>query len=52
MSATHYVQTAIEILLVVAGIAGIIYEPIIAKWEQKQGAKMLKAFKKMKECRK
>lgn len=52
MSTTHYIQTTLEILLIVVVIAGFVYEPIIAKWEQKQGEKMLKAFKKMREYRK
>lgn len=52
MSATHYIQTILEILLVVAVIVGFAYEPVIAQWEQKQGEKMLKAFNKRKDFRK
>lgn len=52
MSVSQWIQTIIEILMVVAIIVGFMYEPMIAKWEQKQGEKMLKAFKKMKEYRK
>lgn len=52
MSTLHTIQTVVEILLLIAIIVGIIYEPIIAEWEQKQGEKMLKAFKKQKELRK
>lgn len=52
MSTAHVIQTIIEILVVGAIIVGLIYEPALAKWEQKQGEKMLKAFKKMKEYRK
>ena len=52
MSTSHYIQTILEILLIVAVIVGVMYEPLIAKWEQKQGAKMLKVFKKIKEYRK
>ena len=52
MNTAQYIQTIIEILLIVAVIVGFAYEPIIAKWEQKQGEKMLKAFNKMREYRK
>lgn len=52
MSTTHYILTIFEILLIVAVIVGLIYEPVIAKWEQKKSEKMLKAFKKMREYRK
>ena len=52
MSTAHYIQTIIEILLLVALIVGMIYEPALAKWERKQGEKMLKAFKKTKVYRK
>ena len=52
MSTAHYIQTIIEILLLVALIVGIIYEPALAEWERKQGEKMLKAFHKRKEFRK
>ena len=52
MSTPHIIQTVIEIVLVIGIIAGLIYEPIIAKWEQRQGEKMLKAFKKMRKYRK
>jgi hypothetical protein len=52
MSTTHFIQTIIEVLLIVAVIVAMIYEPVLAEWEQKQGKKMLKTFKKMKEYRK
>lgn len=52
MSTTHYIQTVIEILMIVAIILAMVYEPVLVKWEEKQGQKMLKAFKKMKEYRK
>lgn len=51
MSTAHWIQTIIEILLIVAIIVGWIYEPILAKWERKQGEKMLKAFKHRKDYR-
>ena len=51
MSATHGIQTIIEFLLIVFVTVGIVYEPVIAKWERKQGEKILKAFNKRKEYR-
>ena len=51
MSTTHTIQTVIEILIVIAVIVAVFYEPVIAKWEQKQGEKMLKAFKERKKYR-
>ena len=52
MSTTHVIQTVIEVLLVIAILVGLAYEPVIAKWEYRQGEKMLKAFKKRTEYRK
>ena len=52
MSTSHIIQTAIEFLAIIAIIVAIVYEPVLAKWERKQGEKMLKALKKMKELRK
>ena len=51
MSALHAVQTIIEVLVALALIGGLIYEPALARWEKKQGEKMLKAFKKRREYR-
>ena len=51
MSTIHYLQTGLEVVMVVAVILGIIYEPAIAKWEEKKKEKVLKAFKKRKEYR-
>ena len=51
MSTAHWIQTSIEFLVAIAIIVGFIYEPALAKWEQKQGEKMLRAFKKRKEYR-
>ena len=51
MSTTHLITTLIEILMVAAVIVGLIYEPVIAEWEQRQGAKMLKRFKERKKYR-
>lgn len=52
MSLTHWIATIIEVVLFVVILLAFIYEPALAKWEKKQGEKMLKAFKKMKVYRK
>lgn len=52
MSTTHVIQTAIEFLMLIAVIVGIIYEPILVEWERRQGEKMLKAFNQRKKYRK
>ena len=52
MSTAHWIQTIIEVIMIAVLVVGFIYEPILAEWEQKQGEKMLKAFKKRKEYRK
>ena len=51
MSTAHLIQTIIEILFIVAILVGLVYEPILAKWEEKQGEKMLKAFKERRKLR-
>lgn len=52
MNTTHLIQTIIEALVIPGVIVALFYEPIIAKWERKQGEKMLKAFSKRKGYRK
>lgn len=52
MSTTHVIQTVIELVMIITVVVGFIYEPALARWERKQGEKMLKAFKKRKEYRK
>lgn len=52
MSTAHAIQTTFEILVIAAIIVGYFYQPALAKWERKQGEKMLKAFNKRKEYRK
>lgn len=44
MSTTHWIQTTIEVVMLVAVILCTIYEPILVKWEEKQKKKVLKAF--------
>jgi hypothetical protein len=51
MSAVHWIQTIIEVLMIVLIAVGFLYEPLLAQLEQKQGEKMLKAFNKRKEYR-
>ena len=52
MSTIHYLQTGLEVVMVVAVILGIIYEPAIAKWEEKKKEKVLKAFNDRRKFRK
>ena len=51
MSSIFLFQTTFEIVLVALVIAILVYEPILAKWEEKQKEKVLKALKKRKEYR-
>ena len=46
---SQFFLTVIEIVICGALIIGFMYEPAIAKWEQKQKRKVLKALKKRKE---
>ena len=52
MSTAHLIQTIIEIVVVALIIVGLMYEPVIADWEEKQKEKVLKAFKEMRKYRK
>lgn len=45
------IQTVIEIGLVALVFLGIAYEPALAKWEEKQKEKVLKALKERKALR-
>ena len=51
MSTTHLAQTTFDILVLIAIIVGLIYEPVIAKWEEKQKEKVIKAWKQRKKYR-
>ena len=51
MSTAHWIQTIIEVLMIVAVLIGGLYEPMLAEWEEKQKEKVLKAFNKRKEYR-
>ena len=52
MSTPHTIQTVIEIVVIIALIVGLHYEPIIAEFEDKQKEKVLRAFKERKRYRK
>ena len=52
MSTGHLIITAIEFVAIVVIIVGFIYEPALAKWEEKQKEKVLKALKERKALRK
>lgn len=51
MSTAHLIQTIIEVLIIPAVVVAVIYEPALAKWEQRQKWKVLKAFNERKEYR-
>ena len=51
MSTLHWIQTSLEVVIIAALVLGFIYEPALAKWEQKLKGKVLKAFKDRKEYR-
>lgn len=52
MTTPQIIRTVFEIIMIAVLILGFVYEPALAKWEQRQGEKMLKAFKKMRKYRK
>ena len=51
MSTAHWMQTSLEVVMIAALVLGFIYEPALAKWEQKQKGKVLKAFNGRKKFR-
>ena len=51
MSTTHWIQTTIEIVMLIAVILCTIYEPILVKWEEKQKKKVMKAWKQRRKFR-
>lgn len=51
MSAIHWMATIFEGLMIIAVMLGFIYEPMLAKWEEKQKEKVLAALKERKEYR-
>lgn len=52
MNFSQWVTTSIEFLVVAVVICAVLYEPAIAKWEEKQKEKVLKALKERKGYRK
>lgn len=51
MSNTHLIQTVIEAIAVALVIIAVFYEPAVAKWEEKQKEKVLRAFKNRRKYR-
>ena len=51
MSTAHWIQTSIEVLVMIALILGLVYEPILSKWEEKQKEKVIKAWKQRRKFR-
>lgn len=51
MSTVHTIQTVLEIVMIGLIVLGIIYEPVLAKWEDKQKERILKAFNERKRYR-
>ena len=51
MSISHWIQTSLEVVMIVALALGFIYEPLLAKWEEKQKEKVLRAFKERRKFR-
>ena len=52
MTTPLFMHTIIEIVIAGLLIIGFMYEPVIARWEQRQKKKMLRAFKEMRRYRK
>ena len=51
MSNTHLIHTIVEVVLIALVLIGVFYEPVVAKWEEKQKEKVLKAFKNRRKFR-
>lgn len=52
MSTVHWIQTTLEVVAIALIILGIIYEPLLVKWEEKAKGKVLRAFKEKRKYRK
>ena len=52
MSTVHLIQTLCEVAVIALIIVGLIYEPALVKWEEKQKEKVLRALKERKALRK
>lgn len=51
MTNTQIIQTGIEIVILALLIVGVVYEPVVAKWEEKQKERVIKAWKQRKKYR-
>ena len=51
MSTTQWVQTIFEVLLLLAVIASLVYEPALVKWEEKQMGRAVRAWKQRRKFR-
>ena len=51
MTTGQWIQTIIEVLMLIAVIASMVYEPILVKWEEKQKEKVMKALKQRRKFR-
>ena len=51
MSTAHWIQTSLEVVMIASLVLCFIYEPALAKWEQKLKEKVLKAFNYRKKFR-
>ena len=52
MSTAHLIQTTLEVVIIALLIVGFVYEPALAKWEEKQKEKVLRTFKEWRKYRK
>ena len=52
MITSNFFSTVLLIIIGFALVIGFMYEPMVARWEQKQKRKVLRALKKMREFRK
>lgn len=52
MTTPQIIRTAFEIVMIAILILGFVYEPALAKWEEKQKEKVLRAFKERRKYRK
>lgn len=52
MSTLHWIRTGFEVVMIAALVLGFIYEPLLAKWEEKQKEKVFKAWKERRAFRK
>ena len=51
MTTGQWIQTIIEVLMLIAVIASLVYEPILVNWEEKHKEKVMKAWKQRRKFR-